>query len=581
MSQRRIDFFVFGLILATSLIVIRLFYWQVIAAEELSAIGESQLRTTIEIPQMRGEIMTSDGFPLAANKKTYLVYAYTPQLDRKIDEVADALAPILAPSFVEEASASAAAMPLAPESLVKQKLFAQLSREDVLWIPLVRNAQNWQKQAIEELGIEGIGMESSFGREYPEASMAASLLGFVGSDFAGNPKGYFGIEGFYDLELKGRPGLIRHEKDASGKPILIGQFDELEAKDGRSLVLHLDRVVQRLVEEQLKEGLKKYQAKSGEVVILEPKTGAVVATAALPSYDPAKFHRYQQEQFKNPVVSETYEPGSSFKVLVMSAALDTNTVTAETRCTICNGPVKIGGYTIRTWNNEYHPETTMREVIQNSDNVGMVFTGSKLGSDKLYDYLVRFGIGEKTGIDLEDESTAQLREKKDWKEIDLATASFGQGIAVTGIQMVRAVAAIANRGVMFVPQVVQRVEGDKTIEIQPRLARRVISEDTAHKMKEMMVNAVENGEAKWARPEGYKIAGKTGTSQIPVAGHYDEEKTIASFVGFAPADDPKFVMLVKLREPGTSPWGSETAAPLWFSIAEDLFFYYGIQKQGP
>lgn len=579
MIKRRINFFLLSLIFTTAAILVRLFYWQVIAAENLSAIGESQLKTTIEIPQMRGEIKTSDGFPLVTNKTTYLVFAYKPQLEIDISLVADSLAPILAPNLIEEASTSANALPEHPESLAREKLFAKLSREDVLWIPLVRNAQSWQKEEIQKLKLEGVGLEPSFTRDYPEATMAASLLGFVGSDIAGNPKGYFGIEGLYDLELKGRPGLIRHERDASGKPILIGQFAELEAKDGRNLVLNLNRALQRIVEKKLEEGLKKYQAKSGEVIILEPKTGAVVAMASLPTYDPANFFRFDQQQFKNPVVSETYEPGSSFKVLIMSAALDTNTVTEETKCPICNGPVNIGGYTIRTWNNQYHPESTIHDVIQNSDNVGMVFVGSKLGAEKLYEYLVRFGIGEKTGIDLEDETAASLRAKKDWKEIDVATASFGQGIAVTGIQMARAVAAIANQGVLLTPQVVQRVEGDKTVEIQPKVVRRVISEDTAEKIKGMMVNAVENGEAKWAKPKGYKIAGKTGTAQIPVAGHYDEEKTIASFVGFAPPNNPKFVMLVKLREPQSSPWGSETAAPLWFSIAKELFFYYGIQPE--
>lgn len=581
MSKYRFNFFLASLILATLVVLIRLFYWQVIVAEKLSAIGESQLKETYEIPQRRGEIKTSDEFPLVTNKKTYLVYAYTPQLDRKKEEVAAALSSILSPNFNQEASISAYEFNASAESIAREAIMEKLSREDILWIPLVRNADAWQKKAIEDLKIQGLGIESSFRREYPEASMAASLLGFVGSDIAGNPKGYFGIEGFYNLELKGRPGLIRHEKDASGKPILIGQYDELEAKDGRSLVLHLNRAVQRIVEDKLKEGLKKYQAKSGEVVIIEPKTGAVIAMAALPSYDPAIFNRYDQEQFKNPVVSETYEPGSTFKVLVMSAALDAKAVKVDTKCTICGGPVRISGFTISTWNNEYHKDSTMREVIENSDNIGMVFTAAKLGSHKLYDYLIRFGIGKKTEIDLEDEATAQLRQKEDWKEIDLATASFGQGIAVTGIQMVRAVAAIANQGIIMVPKVVKKVEGDKIIEIQPKVAGRAVSEDTAEKMKELMVNAVEKGEAKWAKPKGYKIAGKTGTSQIPVAGHYDKEKTIASFVGFAPADEPKFVMLVKLREPQSSPWGSETAAPLWFSIAKDLFFYYGIQPQKP
>ena len=263
----------------------------------------------------------------------------------------------------------------------------------------------------------------------------------------------------------------------------------------------------------------------------------------------------------------------------MAAALDARAVTPETICETCGGPIQIGGYTIRTWNDVYYPNSTMTEVIVHSDNTGMVFAVRKLGLDTLYEYLVRFGIGEKTGIDLEEESKVELRQKKEWKEIDLATASFGQGIAVTGIQMARIVATIANGGVMLKPQVVHKVEGEVELELKPKPGKRVLSNETARLLTEMMVTAVEKGEAKWAKPDGYRIAGKTGTAQIPVAGHYDEDKTIVSFVGFAPSENPVFAMLVKLREPQSSPWGSETAAPLWFAIAKDLFYYYGIQPE--
>lgn len=575
MNNKRIHVVFGGLIFAMLLVVLRLFYWQVIAAERLQAVAESQHLTSFEIPAQRGEIRTSDGFPIAANRQSYLIWAYTPQLTRSGEEIAGLLAPILAPRKADGASESAETEPpsLADREEVIQQ---QLNRDDVLWMPLVRNAEKWQKEAVEKLELKGIGSESTYARDYPEATMAASLLGFVGSDTAGNPKGYFGLEGYYDLELKGRPGIVRHERDASGKPILIGRFDEIEAKNGRTLTLNVNRAIQNIVERELADGLRRYRAKSGEVVILDPRTGAVLAMASLPTYDPARFGREQASLYRNPIISETYEPGSTFKVLVMSAALDANAVEPDTKCDVCNGPLKVGGYTIRTWNNEYRQEQSMREVIEHSDNVGMVFTARQLGVEKLYDYLERFGIGEKTGVDLEEEATTSLRDPKGWKEIDLATASFGQGVAVTGMQMVRAVGAVANNGIMMVPQVVHSAEDGKTRTVEPQVARRVISEETAREMTEMLVNAVENGEAKWAKPKGYDIAGKTGTAQIPVAGHYDEEKTIASFVGFAPADDPKFVMLVKLREPETSPWGSETAAPLWFSIARQLFTYLGI-----
>ena len=222
----------------------------------------------------------------------------------------------------------------------------------------------------------------------------------------------------------------------------------------------------------------------------------------------------------------------------------------------------------------------MVDVIVHSDNVGMSFVGQKLGADALYDYLDAFGIGKVTGIDLQGEGAPKLRDRGTWNVVDLAVASFGQGIAVTPIQMVKAVGAIANGGVMYTPQVVDKLEGVGWEEdVKPEEGTRVISKKAADEITSMMVLAASSGEAKWTHLRGFKVAGKTGTAQIPISGHYDQESTIASFVGFAPANDPKFLMLVTLREPVSSPWASETAAPLWYQIAKDLFIYFGIQPE--
>jgi cell division protein FtsI/penicillin-binding protein 2 len=220
----------------------------------------------------------------------------------------------------------------------------------------------------------------------------------------------------------------------------------------------------------------------------------------------------------------------------------------------------------------------MIEVIEHSDNIGMVFVAKKLGIDNFLDYFSKFGFDQKTNIDLQEETSATLKDNSKWSEVDLATAAFGQGIAVTGIQIVRATAAIANGGKLVEPHMVKEINsGDKNILVKPKIIKQIIKPETASIITDMMYRAVENGEVKWTKLSGYKIAGKTGTAQIPIAGHYDTEKTIASFIGFGPIDNPKFVMLTTLREPETSPWGSETAAPLFFKIAKDLFFYYGIQ----
>jgi cell division protein FtsI/penicillin-binding protein 2 len=334
------------------------------------------------------------------------------------------------------------------------------------------------------------------------------------------------------------------------------------------------------LEEKLRNSMDIYGAKAATAIIMRPSDGAILAMSSYPSFDPAEYYKYSDKEYKNPSISSSYEPGSIFKVLIMAAALDAEVIEPDTKCDICAGPLRVDKYWIETWNQEYNADSTMVDVIVHSDNVGMVFVGNKLGANRLYEYLSKFGIGELTGVDLQGEATPKLRDKESWSVVDVATASFGQGVAVTPMQMIRAVSSLANGGVITSPYVVEKIGGDGWEEkVNKQLSKRVISEKSANEITAMMVEAAKNGEAKWTHARGFKVAGKTGTAQIPIAGHYDKEKTIASFVGFAPYDDPEFVMLVTLREPETSPWASETAAPLWYEIAEDLFIYFGIQPE--
>ncbi len=562
-------FLVFG-----GLIIFRLYYWQIITGEELAAAAEGQYQVSFEVPAERGKILAKDGFPLATTEEAFLVFASIPDLKENPLDIAGKLAPILTD---EEEATPGGKIESQDSLLATEQLFKErLSRTDLNWVPLKHKVSREIKEQVEELLLEGIGFEEEQRRSYPEGSSSAHLLGFVGQDVNGRDQGYFGLEGYYNLELKGRAGVVRRETDAAGRPILVGQFKDEEQHHGRDLLTTIDRSVQYIIERELTDGIKRYGAKSGTVVVMEPD-GAILAMAGLPAYDPIKYGQYEKELYPNPNVAFAYEPGSTFKIAVMAAALNEGVVKPETKCDQCAGPRVISDYVIKTWNEEYFPDCTMVEVIEHSDNVGMVFVGEKLGIDKLVDYLEKFGLGKKTGIDLEDELTPDLRPRKDWGLIDLATASFGQGIALTSIQMTRIAATIANGGKLVRPYVVKQIiSEEKEITTEPKVEREVITSATAKVMTELMVNAVDKGEAKWAKPPGYRIAGKTGTSQIPVAGHYDQEKTIASFVGFAPADEPKFVMLVTLREPSSSPWGSETAAPLWFEIAKELFNYYGV-----
>jgi len=542
------------------LIIARLFYWQAVRASELSSLGQQQYGGMMTVSPQRGEIRTSDGFPIATSKISYLVFANP----KEVTDKTKALNAITSLLDVNIASVS-----------------ANLSM-DKYWVPIASGVDLKTKTKLMEFNLKGIGFEQEYARFYPEASMAAQLLGFVGKDDQGKDKGYFGLEGYYDLLLKGKEGTAIQLYDATGKPILAKTNQDSGAIDGSSLILSINRTIQFLIEKNLKEGIEQYQASSGMVAVMDPKTGNILGMASFPSFDQRDYQSSSEDLYKNPFITDLYEPGSTFKPIVMSSAFNAKVVTPETRCTICSGPVQVSDYMLHTWNDKYYPNTTMTEVIQHSDNTGMVFVAQKLGLGRMLDYLDKFGIGDLTGIDLQGEVAPNMKPKEQWYPVDLATVGFGQGISVTPIEILDAIGAIANQGKRMEPHVVAGVEvpdGSMT-KIAPKVLDQPISRESAKVMTEIMVNAVNKGEASWARLKGYRIAGKTGTASIPVAGHYDPTQTIASFVGFAPADDPKFVMIVILNRPTVSIYGAETAAPIFFNIAKDLLTYYGIPPQG-
>lgn len=527
----------------------RLFYWQIIRGPELQAKADRQHQTVTLLKAKRGDILDSAGNVLAGTKNLYHLFVYKPQL--KISD--NDLIEVLLKTLQKDPEATT-------DADVREYLRSRLSLNSN-WVSLKHYLSPEEKVAIEEKKITGLGFEDEFVRYYPESSMSAQVLGFVGQNEAGQEQGYFGLEGFFDRFLKGRGGKIRTEKDAQGDPILIGNYQFLHAVEGKPLITTIDKKMQYLTERTLKEGLEKYKASAGNVTIIESKTGKVRVMAAFPNYDPSKFSEFPNASYKNPIVADLFEPGSVFKVLVMAAGLNEKVVTPDTQCDICSGPVQIGKYSIKTWDEKYRANENMTDVIVHSDNTGMVFVARKLGTEKFVDYLTKFGFGKKTDVQLQEEVGGVVRSVKDYGDIDLATNSFGQGIAVTPIQMVAAVNAIANGGRYIKPTLIE----DEVGESWPVLGSEAVSDIT-----QIMVQAVDSGEAKWAKPAGMSIAGKTGTAQVPIEGHYDPKKTIASFVGFFPASDPQYTMLVSLREPQSSQWGSETAAPLWFSIAKQL-----------
>lgn len=539
-------------------ITARLFYWQVVKAADLSAMAQAQYGNLVDITPQRGEIMTSDNFPVVTNRLSYLVFA-NPKEVKNIGDTAAILSPILQ---VDSASISAV-----------------LSRnKDKFWVALKGNATADEKAKIEKTDLPGIGFEESYTRFYPEASMAAQLLGFVGKDDLGRPKGYSGLEGYYDRQLAGRPGKATEIHDALGRPVLSKLEGTSGAQDGRSLVLTIDRPIQFLAEEKLKAGIDKYEADSGMVAIMDPHTGGILAMAGLPTFDPRDYANFDDSLYKNPFITNTYEPGSTFKPLIMGAAFDDGLLKPNSICPICDKPVQVADYSIETWDKKHFPNETMEDVIRHSDNVGMVYVSQILQRDRMLSAMDKYGVGQATNIDLQGETVPYFPDKSYWQPIDLATASFGQGIAVTPIELLDAFSSLANDGVRMQPHVVSKIitPDGQTIPIEPKTLDTTMSPQTAKVMTEVLVYTVNKGEASFARLHGYRIAGKTGTASVAVAGHYDPSQTIASFIGFAPADNPKFAMLVILNHPKAAIYGAETAAPVFFDIAKGILEYDGI-----
>ena len=570
-------------------IVARLFNWQILNSERLSAQADGQHFYSLIVPANRGEIRFSDSLPLVSNKNSFLLYANLTKISDAKESISQKLAQTLAPQipFVSSNSAELSIddrenfLKSNQEELVK-KIFSRLNDSNGIWVNLAHFVSRENKNLITKFNISGLGFANEQTRDYPESSMAAHIVGFVGADRNGNPKGYFGLEGHYERELSGKPGETKVEKDAFGRPIAIGQEERQEAQNGHDLITTLDRSVQSFVESNLKKGISDWKAKGGTAIVSDPNTGAVLAMASFPSFDPDNFSYYPTTLYKNPAVADLYEPGSIIKPLVMSAAINEGKVTPETRCDRCGGPRPIGGYFVHTFNDTYHPNLTMTETLVNSDNTGMIFVGEKLGFEKLYAYIQKFGFGQKSGVDLEEEEGGTLRASKNYYAIDKATLTFGQGILVNALQMVRGFSAIANGGNMVTPHVVsQIIDGPEKIDLTWKNGPQVITSGTARTISEMMVQVCEKSPTHFPRDRikalaDFRIACKSGTAQIAVAGSYKEKGTTASVIGFFPSNKPKYLVYVKLDEPELRPWGSDTAGPVFFSIVSDLINYYGI-----
>lgn len=508
---------------------------------------------TNRIEPTRGQIFDRNGEPLVLNKTEYRLFI-NPQLLKDKDRATRDIDSVL---HVGEATISA--------KVTSPKR----------WVAVKSGLTSDQKQKLEKIGLKGIGFEDETARFYPEASIASHLVGFLGKDSDNTNIGYFGLEGFYDQDLSGLPGIVKTERDLLGKPIIVGVQEMVQGENGRDLYLTIDKNVQRITKTILEAGVEKYAAKSGCTFVYKPKTGEFLAMSCSPDFDPGDYGSFSQDLYTNPAVSKVYEPGSIFKPLIMAEALNEGVVVPSDTYTE-TGPVTVSGYEINNWDKSFNGELSMTEILEKSSNLGMVYVGSKLKKEVFRDYLHKYGFGDKTGIDLQGELPSRI--KQTWYPVDYATAAFGQGIAVTPVQMVTAFGSILNDGWLMKPHVVSRIRSDSGEErvIEPRKVRQVVTAKTSKTIRKMLQQVVSHAEVKWKIPQGYTIGGKTGTAQIAFEGSYAANRTVASFVGFTPVESPEYLIMVMLNEPSVSQWGSETAAPLFFDVLNELILYYNI-----
>ncbi len=565
--DRRFRILCVGFCFLGVVVAARLFSLQVLSHtlyEDLAANAHDVLEQLVPV---RGDILIKDpdgtSYPVATNKDTFQVFAEQRNVKEK-ERTADLLAPMLV--------------------IDRDELFKKL-QGDGLYAPLARGVSEDLVDQMRDLfkteKLAGIHMNREPARTYPEMAMGGHVLGFVGADKDGALRGRYGIEGYWNKELSGAAGELSAEKDVGGRWIPVADRTLNPAQDGADVVLTIDRTIQFFACERLKAAVANHQADGGSVVILDPKTGAVLAMCGAPDFDPNTYQKTADiSVFNNPAIFGQYEPGSVMKVITMAAGIDRGVVGPKTTYED-TGEFKVGPYTIRNSDGKAHGIQTMTQVLDESLNTGAIFVQRAVGSDALRDYFEKFGFGATTGIELAAESPGDLSLLKKKSDIYFATASYGQGMSATPLQLASAYGAIANGGVLMQPQIVSDVRWSDTHHEthDPKQVRQVISARTATLLGGMLVSVVENGHGKKAGVPGYWIAGKTGTAQVPRddGPGYKADVTIGTFAGFGPVEDPKFVMVVRVDHPRDVQYAESSAAPTFGEIAKFLLQYYHVQ----
>jgi len=462
----------------------------------------------------------------------------------------------------------------------------RLDKPDDPYEPIKHKVDEETLEKVLAIKTDGLDFFYEKHRYYPEKEIGSHLLGFVG--YQGDKEaGRYGLEGFFNEELSGKTGSIKAERAASGEVIIINDRELEAAKDGSNIILTIDRSIQFMACNKLQESAVRHGADGGSVIVMEPNTGAIIAMCSWPDYDPNNYGEVDSiDTYNNAAIFDAYEPGSIFKAITIAAAIDAGEITPHTMY-IDNGFEMIEGWDKPIKNSDYethggHGLVDINTVLSDSLNTGTIFAMEKMGDKNFADYVKKFGFGEKTGIELETEGLSTIANllRNRIRPVEAATASFGQGITATPLQMIVAYSALINGGMLMKPYLVSEIVSPEGVSFktQPQQIRQVISSRTSMLISGMLVNVVDGGHAKLAAVDGYYVAGKTGTAQVAGRGGYGD-KTIHTFVGFAPVEDPKFVMLVKLDDPKDVKYSASSAAPLFGDLAEFILNYYQVEKE--
>lgn len=545
-SEFRLFFLFLVLFACLTGIISRLVFIQAVEASKYDTLAFKQRLRKIELTPRRGLICDREGQALAVSLDVETVYA-TPYLIKDPQKAGALLAPIL--------------------QIDEQALFSKLTRRTG-FVYLARKIDQEKADEIRKLKIEGIGFLREGKRCYPFNTLASHLIGFAGMD----NRGLAGLELFFNNELQGKPGLLVAERDTAGKLIPGGVQKLYPSIDGNNIVLTIDKDIQHKVELELKACIERHQAKSGSVIVMNPKNGEIYALANWPSYDLNLFSTTPVEAMRNRAVTDVYEPGSTVKVLVAAAALEEQLYQPDSALMLPSA-LKVADKVIE----EAHPRPagnySFTDIVTHSYNVGAVLIGMKLGKERIYDYFSNFGLGQKTGIDFLGEAAGYLLPPERWSKTTIANIPFGQGVSMTPLQLLRAISAIANDGLMVKPHLLLKTTDSSNHlirEAEEEGGKKVISAATAREMRFIMEKTVSEGTGEAAKINGYRVAGKTGTSQKPRTDGrgYETGKYIASFVGFVPALEPELAILVVIDEPQGVYYGGAVAAPVFKNVAE-------------